>query len=452
MDRPALSSTHHARLLKKAQAPAMTEMTDVTAELAAETPLSASQAGLPPILMHRGFLLLMLGSFAAFLGEQLTTVALPWLVLKLSNNSLALGTVVAVMALPKILFLVLAGVVVDRHSPRAVLIWALAGGTVLLAAVGAMLMYGLLVLWMVYLFACGMGLAGAFAIPARVAMLPRLIDPRQLQPANAILMGITQVSLLGGPLLAGLLAASADGLGLVFLLNACCFLLATVTVPRLQPRPQAAQDAHVPQHHVPLLATIVPAAKWLWSDGVLRTLIGYWAVVTLLLAGPVQVGLPLWVERQLGGGASAFGILIAANGLGQLIGIVGSGLRTRKAIHLGVAVCLIDALAGLAVFGMGFTHVLEVGLVLMLAIGVGAGYVQVGLFTWIQRRIPTELHGRVLSILMLVLITIAPLSALLAGYLILYLTPSRLFIYSGMLLSLFALLMLMHPKLRKLRN
>jgi MFS family permease len=231
------------------------------------------------------------------------------------------------------------------------------------------------------------------------------------------------------------------------LLNACCFLLATVTVPRLQRRPQPAQS-----HHVPLLATIVPAAKWLWSDRVLRTLISYWAVVTLLLAGPVQVGLPLWVDRQLGGGASAFGILIAANGLGQLVGIVCSGLRARKVANLGVAVCLIDGLAGMAVLGMGFTHVLEAGLALMLAVGVGAGYVQVGLFTWIQRRIPTELHGRVLSILMLILITIAPLSALIAGYLILYVTPSQLFIYSGMLLSLFAMLMLLHPDLRKLRN
>ncbi|MDB5766361.1 MAG: permease, putative multidrug-efflux transporter [Collimonas fungivorans] len=422
-------------------------MTEMIKELAAETAVPAGQAGLPPILMHRGFLLLMLGCFAAFLGEQLTTVALPWLVLKLSNDSLALGTVVAVMALPKILFLVVAGVLVDRHSPRTVLICASAGGMVLLAGVGVMLMYDLLALWMMYLFACGMGLAGAFAIPARVAILPRLIDPRQLQPANAILMGITQVSLLGGPLLAGLLAASTDGLGLVFLLNACCFLLATVTVPRLQPRAQPAPD-----HQVALLASIVPAAKWLWSDGVLRTLISYWAVVTLLLAGPVQVGLPLWVDRQLGGGASAFGILIAANGLGQLIGIVFSGLRARKVVHLGVAVCVIDGLAGLAVFGMGFTHMLEVGLALMLAVGVGAGYVQVGLFTWIQRRIPTELHGRVLSILMLVLITIAPLSALLAGYLILYVTPSQLFMYGGLLLSLFAMLMLLHPKLRKLRN
>lgn len=422
-------------------------MTEMTEELAAENAVPADRAGPPPVLLYRGFLLLMLGSFAAFLGEQLTTVALPWLVLKLSNNSLALGTVLAVMAVPKILFLVFAGVVVDRHSPRTVLTCALAGGTVLLTAVGAMLLHDLLALWMVYLFACGMGLAGAFAIPARVAMLPRLIDPRQLQPANAMLMGVTQVSMLGGPLLAGLLAASADGLGLVFLLNACCFLLAAITVPRLQPHRQTAPD-----HHVPLLATIVPAAKWLWSDRVLRTLISYWGVVTLLLAGPVQVGLPLWVDRQLGGGASAFGILIAANGLGQLAGIVCSGLRARKTASLGVAVCLIDGLAGMAVLGMGFTHVLEVGLALMLAVGVGAGYVQVGLFTWIQRRIPTELHGRVLSILMLILITIAPLSALIAGYLILYLTPSRLFIYSGMLLSLFAMLMLLHPDLRKLRN
>ncbi|PFH07691.1 putative MFS family arabinose efflux permease [Collimonas sp. PA-H2] len=425
-------------------------MTEMTTELAMENAAAADQAGLPPVLLHRGFLLLMAGSFAAFLGEQMTTVALPWLVLKLSNDSVALGLVLALMALPKILFLIIAGVLVDRHSPRAVLLCALTGGVILLTAVGTLLLHDMLALWMMYLFACGMGLVGAFAIPARVAMLPRLIHPLQLQSANAALMGMTQVSLLGGPLLAGLLAASTDGLGLAFLLNAGCFLVAAVTVPRLPPRAQA-EAAHQ-SADMPLLATIVPAAKWLWSDGVLRTLISYWTVVTLLVAGPVQVGLPLWVDRQLGGGASAFGILIAANGLGQLIGIVCSGLRAKKVVHLGVAVCLIDGLTGMAVLGMGFTHMLEIGLALMVVVGIGAGYVQVGLFTWIQRRIPSALHGRVLSMLMLILITGAPLSALIAGYLIRYVTPSQLFIFGGAALSLFAMLMLLHPKLRQLRN
>jgi len=106
----------------------------------------------------------------------------------------------------------------------------------------------------------------------------------------------------------------------------------------------------------------------------------------------------------------------------------------------------------MAVLGMGFIHSLALGMGLMVVVGIGAGYVQVGLFTWIQRRIPTALHGRVLSILMLILITVAPLSALIAGYLIRHLTPSQLFIYSGVALSLFAMLMLLHPKLRQLRN
>ncbi|WP_172656991.1 MFS transporter [Collimonas arenae] len=422
----------------------------MTNELAIDDAPATDQARLPPVFRHGGFLLLMTGSLTAFLGEQLTTVALPWLVLKLSSDSAALGLVLAAMALPKILFLVIAGVLVDRHSPRMVLICASAVGVILLTGIGVMALYDFLTLWMMYLFACGLGLVGAFAIPARVAILSRLIDPRQLQSANAILMGATQISLLGGPLLAGLLATLTDGLGLVFLLNACCFLVAALTVPRLRQRLQS--DLSQQPGDMPLLATIVPAAKWLWSDKVLKVLISYWAVVNLLVAGPVQVGLPLWVDRQLGGGASAFGMLIAANGLGQLIGIICSGLRARKVSRLGVTVCLIDGLTGMAVLGMGFIHRLEFGLALMIMVGIGAGYVQVGLFTWIQRRIPNALQGRVLSLLMLILISSAPLSALIAGYLIRFVTPSQLFIAGGAALSLFAMLMLLQPALRQLRD
>src|SRR5262249_12143834 len=77
---------------------------------------------------------------------------------------------------------------------------------------------------------------------------------------------------------------------------------------------------------------------------------------------------------------------------------------------------------------------------LVFTVGAGSGFVQVGLYTWIQHRIPSNLLGRVISIMTLVITAIAPISALLAGALMHYATVPMLFMGMGALLSCFAVL------------
>src|SRR5579872_140744 len=73
---------------------------------------------------NRDFRLLFGGSSISFIGDQFTLVALPWLVLQLTGNPAQLGLVLALMALPRALFMLLGGAVVDRMSPRRVLLTA----------------------------------------------------------------------------------------------------------------------------------------------------------------------------------------------------------------------------------------------------------------------------------------------------------------------------------------
>src|SRR6185312_12233631 len=130
------------------------------------------------VFSNHNFRLLFGGSTISMLGDQFTLVALPWLVLKLTGNPAALGLVLAAMALPRALFMLIGGAMVDRLSPRRVL----------LAARGANA-------WLVYLIALGIGLSTAFAYPAGSAILPQLVRKDQLQPANALVMGMRQLSM-----------------------------------------------------------------------------------------------------------------------------------------------------------------------------------------------------------------------------------------------------------------
>ena len=76
----------------------------------------------------------------------------------------------------------------------------------------------------------------------------------------------------------------------------------------------------------------------------------------------------------------------------------------------------------------------------MLAIGAVSGYMQIGVFTWIQRRVAPAMMGRTMSIFMFIFMGLAPLSAAGTGWLLTVITLSQLFVGGGIMLMVFAAL------------
>ena len=137
----------------------------------------------------------------------------------------------------------------------------------------------------------------------------------------------------------------------------------------------------------------------------------------LAFVGPVSVGLAWLAEERFAGGSAAFGILFSAWGGGSLVGalIAGSIERLpRFGTTLLTAACLLAA--GLALLGLAPT--LPVALAIILPMGVLVGFINVQYFAWIQRRVDEELRGRVMSLVMLASIGLAPLSLAAAGVLV----------------------------------
>ena len=159
---------------------------------------------------HANFRWLLGGGLLSMLGDQFTLLALPWLVMSLSNDPLVLGTVLALGSLPRALFILVGGALVDRHSPRAVLLltkWINFGLLALLAGLTA---HGSLTLPVVYALTLAIGLATAFSYPAGSAILPLAVPAALIQPANGVLMGARQLVMLLGPVLAGLVVSTGS--------------------------------------------------------------------------------------------------------------------------------------------------------------------------------------------------------------------------------------------------
>lgn len=367
----------------------------------------------------RDFRLLWTGEAVSTIGDQFALIALPWLALVLTGSALALGGVMAVMAIPRVLLMLVGGVSVDRFSPRRVMLGSNAVRLVAVAALGTVVLVGRGELWMLYAFALVFGIADAFFFPAQTAIVPELVTDEQLPRANGIVQGTAQMSVLVGPVAAGLViaalggsagSASAAGIGVALLFDAATFLVSLVTLLFIKPR------THVAQAHDSVLESIREAGRFVWGSKGLRAIILVSLAANFLIVGPFEVGIPFIAYSRLPEGAAAFGLITAAFGGGSLLGLVAASiLPAPRPPRIGAVLILPMALAGLALAALPAATTTIAAAALTASAGMALGFTNLLGITWIQRRIPQALMGRVMSLLITGSIGLVPVSMFLAG-------------------------------------
>lgn len=405
-----------------------------------------------PILRDKNFRWLLSGGVISGFGDQFTMIALPWLVLTMTGDPLALGAVIAIMSVPRAVFMLVGGALVDRYSPRRVLMLTKYANAALLAALAWLVLFSpaLLSLPLLYALALGLGLAQAFSIPSGTSIMPQVVPPEHLQAANGAMMGMRQLTMLAGPVLAALLIALAGdggtaaalarqgaaaggalhapvgalGIGLAFALDCFTFLFTAWTLAQVRMREGAAPPAGPPQS---IFASVAEGLLTVWRDMALRTCFIYWSVVAVFVGGAMQVALPLLASQNLHG-AGSLGILSGAHGTGMLLGMAlsSAGVRLRLG-GFGATLLAIDAIVALLLAPLGAITATWQGAALLLAAGTLAGFMQIAVFTWIQGSVPPRMLGRAMSIFMFIFMGLAPLSAAAIGALLKVITLTQLF-------------------------
>lgn len=409
-------------------------------------------------LRVRNFRLLWIGEGISLLGDQFYLIALPWLVLQLTGSALALGGIMAIASIPRAVFMLIGGAFVDRYSPRSVMVWSNFARFVLTALLSALVLTNTTEMWMLYVLALAFGLADAFYFPAQTAIVPQVLPEDQLQAGNTFVQGTAQLSLFLGPVLAGALIAllgqgagangvpDMRGIGIAFGLDTLSFIASLLTL-MLMRVPSAIKQAGEQQH---VIESIKEGFVYVWSRTVLRVLFLLIVATNFLVMGPLTVGIPVLADQGLAEGAAAFGILMSAFGGGSLLGIILSSILPQpKPAHLGTVILLVVASLGVGIALMPLFGSTAVVAVICLLIGAAAGYERMLLFTWLQKRIPQELMGRVMSLLFFCAIGLAPVSNAVAGAL-LEIDLGGLFIGSGVLMTIVTLLSIVLPELRSM--
>lgn len=347
------------------------------------------------------------GQIISLCGTWMQTTAQGWLVLKLTNSAVALGTVVGLQYLPIALFTLFGGVLADRLPKRTVLL-----GTQSLAALQAALLATLVLsnrvqLWQVYALALLLGLIQAFDSPTRQAFVSELVGRDRLQNAVALNSTIFNTARIVGPALAGIVI-SVIGIGQAFLFNTLSFLPVIAALLLLR-----TGELHVSAR---------PARENVFrqvGQGIryaVRTPSLFIILLALAIIGTLgynyPIFLPLLARFVLHAGAAGLGLLTSAVGLGALAGaVVMASARSATQRRVLVAGFLFSVL----LISVGLSHFLPLTLLLLASMG-GAGIVYTSSTnTRLQTQTPGPLRGRVMSLFLLLGAGTTPVGGLIVG-------------------------------------
>jgi len=380
-------------------------------------------------LRSGNFALLWGGNAISLAGDQLQAVALAVLALEVTGSAAVLGTVLAVQAIPRVLLMLIGGVVADRFRPRGVMLTANALQGTLVAMLATVLWLERLETWHLYAYAAASGMAYAFSIPASNALLPQLVSREQLRSGNALnSLNFNLASFLFPPL-AGLLVVRLGYLP-AFVLNAVSFFVAVVALASIRPREST--RAPVTGSALHQLAEGVRAAR---RDRVVWLAIWAAAIFSLGFSGASFVGVPALATLTFDAGAEGVGLAYGATGAGAVVGAIAMGSLTslrRQGLAAGVVLLALGVFTSL----VALAPTLAVALPLLVVAGLcRAGCANVYL-TLVQTRAPAEVRGRVMALFMMGVMGLSPLSLGLGGLLGEALGPRALIGAGGLIITL----------------
>jgi DHA3 family tetracycline resistance protein-like MFS transporter len=267
---------------------------------ALDRPGGFERARLLAPLRHRAFRVLWSGMAVSLVGDGIFLIAIAWEAYVLWNAPAALSIVGIGMTVPTVVFLLLGGVLSDRHDRRLLMLWAdiVRAGAVTCLAV--LVFTHALQLWQLVALVALYGSGTAFFTPAFEAIVPDLVPPDDLAAANSLDQFVRPIALrLVGPLLGGWLVAA--GTGLAFAVDAATFAASALAVLAMRARP--AVSAERGSHGAALREgfTFIRRRVWLW--GTLASA----AAAYLVFLGPSEVLLPYVIKNELHASARDLG-------------------------------------------------------------------------------------------------------------------------------------------------
>jgi MFS family permease len=354
----------------------------------------------------RNFRLFIFGQGISLCGTWMQAIGLSWLVLELTHSGTQLGLVIAAQFLPILILGLWGGVIADRFNKRRILYITQSLSGLLALVLGVLVVTHTIQLWMIYLFATGLGLVNVADNPTRQSFVVEMVGSEYLQ--NAVTLNSTMVNAARviGPAIAGVLIATV-GIGTCFLANAASYI--AVLIALIMMRQQEIHNAPITQKGP---GQIRAGLSYVWNVPRLKTtIIMMFIIGTFAYEFPVI--LPLFATVTLHGNAGTYSAMMVATGIGAIVGgLYTAGRSSTHETQLIWTAILFGLSILIASFMPTFTAVL---IVLVLVGGLSVLFIALG-NTTLQLTSEPSMRGRVMALWSIAFLGTTPIGGPIIGF------------------------------------
>ncbi|HRD75776.1 MAG TPA: MFS transporter [Hyphomicrobiaceae bacterium] len=389
---------------------------------------------LPPALTKPRYRIYAVGMGISLMGYWVQTIALSWLVYRLTDSVFILGLAGFMQQIPSLVVPPIAGMLADR-LPRVKLVLILNLVLGLLALTLAILVWSGVKDVRIYLaMAFLTGCVAASEAPNRQSLVGAIVEePALLPSAIAFHSVIFNTGRMVGPTVAGLL--------LLVMSEAWCFFINAISYVAvlIAFRMIGLKDGARAKSQESFIAMLRSTAARVGELPVARYFLPLVATAGLL-AAPYQALMPSYVDDVLGGGTGTLGLLVGAAGAGALSAAIYLSLQTGGRAQLRL-VQLAPFSLGLAVIGFGLSRSLPLSCLCLYAIGASIMCTTATTNTLLQLSVDPGWRARVIGIFQMSFAGVNPVGSLIAGLVAARLGIGPTFVLNGALILLVGLLM-----------
>ena len=384
-------------------------------------------------LKYRNFRLFFAGQGISLTGTWMQHIAMAWLVYRLTNSALILGLVGFSSQIPTFLLSPFAGVLADRADRRSILLI-----TQILAMIQAFILAFLtlthtIAVWHIIVMGILLGVINSFDIPARQSFVIEMVEKKEAL-GNAIALNSLMFNMarLVGPSIAGILVAFT-GEGICFLLNGISFVAVIISLMAMTTGTKKRKI-----HHKNVMHGLKEGFDYAFGFQPIKSILILLGTVSLLGASYVIL-MPVFAKNIFHGGPRTLGFLMAAVGVGALIGTLYLASR-RGVLRLGNIIPISSAIFSVGMIFFSFSNNLWVSMAILVTIGFGFMVQMASSNTVLQTIVDDDKRGRVMSFYSMAFMGMTPLGSLIAGYLANIIGAPRTLMISGIFCALASLL------------
>lgn len=408
--------------------------------------ITEKQKGMEPVSLfkNRNFIFLLISTVFSAPGYYICLIASEWMMLTISDNRFYFGLLFIAAAVPRLIFMLIGGIIADRFNKRTILFISDVTRAVLILCLIIFIKTDVVTVWHLIVLAGIFGVADAFSYPATSSLLPTILADEQLQQGNSLIQVSGLLSPIFGAAIGGTLIA-ISGFASAFMFSFIMLIIASVTILFVKLTVEKADEKQT------AWADLKAGFRYVRGNQLIVTIVMFALFINLLFTGPIAMGLPIIVKDVFQGDSINLATVESAMGIGSLIGVIVLVSVTIKK----VGVTLVTSLIGLGITYMlvGFSTHLYVTVVLVLGMSFIVQFINIPLITTLQQTTEKKMLGRMMSFLMFASTGLVPISFLVTSLLITAgISIQIIMISSGLLLTLLALFNVRNKTILNLTN